>query len=225
MAWANRDPGLKPAFLYCWFVGDTLNLIGSMMSDASFTQKMLAWWYSISDALLLVELCIYGSPHPWSPRRAREVENAKLVADRTGWRRALADSLCSFSRADDVRVLSLCVILTTACFGVLTVVQLKLNPEFEITPPTEVDWVVTGLAWAAMIVFSSSRVAALWPAFAAHRRGEQPALERFSVIFLSLLLMNVFQLVSIFALSTDQAYLVYEMPWIAAASSPPVFDL
>ncbi|KAF9207818.1 hypothetical protein BGZ49_010483 [Haplosporangium sp. Z 27] len=61
--WTNykRKSGesLSLTFLYIWLAGDIMNLIGATMDNLLITMQVLAWYYTVADIALIIQIFYY----------------------------------------------------------------------------------------------------------------------------------------------------------------------
>ncbi|KAF8927569.1 hypothetical protein BGZ58_010305 [Dissophora ornata] len=72
--WINykRQSGesLSLTFLYIWLAGDLFNVVGATMDNLLLTMRILAWYYTLADTLLIAQVFYYRRVN----RRKKELE-------------------------------------------------------------------------------------------------------------------------------------------------------
>ncbi|GAA5857115.1 hypothetical protein JCM8547_007967 [Rhodosporidiobolus lusitaniae] len=221
----QRRNGTSALFLYVWLVADALNLIGIFLLGAQITQIALAGFYFIADGLLLIELFCFGhadwgAPSP-QPSKA-------LVRSQAGRRGRRWEKFCvtfySFSVWDSAKLLVSCVLAGISWWGLYTVYQLQVNPDYEIEHKTETTTLSFAIGLSGSVTFTAARIPELWLGWRRSNRGEKPEHALDDLLFYALVMENVFNLVSILSLSTDPDYLFAELPWIFGSVAPILLD-
>ncbi|XP_038075252.1 lysosomal amino acid transporter 1 homolog [Patiria miniata] len=73
----KMDEALSPLFLFCWFLGDVSNLVGSILSNQLGTQIAVAYYYIGMDALVLLQFTYYYIKN----RRRRHIGELRVSYD------------------------------------------------------------------------------------------------------------------------------------------------
>ncbi|GAA5857119.1 hypothetical protein JCM8547_007971 [Rhodosporidiobolus lusitaniae] len=221
----QRRNGTSALFLYVWLVADALNLIGIFLLGAQITQIFLAGFYCIADGLLLIELLFFGHSD-WgapNPKPSKVLVHTQKGRHGPKWEK-FCETFYSFSVWDDAKLLISCVLAGISWWGLYTVYQLQVNPDYEIEHKTETTTLSFAMGLAASVTFTLARIPELWLGWRRSNRGEKPEHSLDDFLFYALIMENVCNLASIFSLSTDSKYLFAELPWIFGSIAPIIFD-
>lgn len=77
--------GLSFYFLAEWCLGDTANLIGALLTGQATWQVVLAVYYTIVDATLVLQYCYYTYILPWRMRKPVDVLIGQSTEDSESW--------------------------------------------------------------------------------------------------------------------------------------------
>ncbi|KAH7055123.1 PQ loop repeat-domain-containing protein [Linnemannia elongata] len=222
--WMNykRKSGesLSLPFLYIWLAGDFLNVAGATMDNLLLTMRILAWYYTIADILLIAQVYYY---------RRTSVRSSFESACST--RTTASERFRFLQKRRSVRqwILIILPILATAFF-VWSYIEWRNCVLGEIgdgdgTPgpdngnADECGWLALFFGWGSAALYLGSRIPQLY------KNWRLKSCEGLSIMmFLFSVFGNALFVASIFLNSTERGYLIRNMPWWLGSTGTLVFD-
>ncbi|GAA6047341.1 hypothetical protein JCM3770_001896 [Rhodotorula araucariae] len=222
----QRRNGTSPWFLGVWLVADAINVAGLIILGAQPTQIVLAVWYCLADGSMALELYFFGHSD-WGAPDPKRCRNLIKRFKRLGvpWWFKVTTHFAKYTAWDDIILTTVCVFLCTTAWGGIMLTGIWKEPEtFKVEIPTEWETPSFALGMAGSLIFSFARIAEFVSGESTSKRNEEPSHEIDDPLFWLLILENIFNLASIFALSSDLDYIKVESPWIIGSGMSIIFD-
>ncbi|GAA5980620.1 hypothetical protein JCM10908_001711 [Rhodotorula pacifica] len=221
-----RETSIGPGWAALWCLSDALNLIGICVIGAPLTQKALAFWYTGADLVLLVQILYYGHYDlPWrKPDRASAFVKVHSRRSDTLTGR-LARHFAEITPWQSVQLLLFAVAFGVAWWAGFVMLGLHTDREnFKIEIPMGYKPISFWTALAAVLLFTIARVPEFLSGCKRSSRKERPLHSLRDPLFWFLIFENIWNLASIFTLSSHPLYFLAEIPFIIAAALPLLLD-
>ncbi|KAI8597670.1 PQ loop repeat-domain-containing protein, partial [Dissophora ornata] len=251
--WINykRQSGesLSLTFLYIWLAGDLFNVVGATMDNLLLTMRILAWYYTLADTLLIAQVFYYRrnysaieptpsisstmsfskGPDLEQQQQQQRRRHCHLPIDPSAQRRLSTASEHTRTLPSRRRLRKLVLILLpilTATFFVLAYVEWRqrvLDNRGRDKGKGEEGmggWLALFFGWGSALLYLGSRIPQLY------KNWRLQSCEGLSIMMFTFsVLGNMLYVASIFLSSTDPDYLWRNMPWWLGSLGTLVFDI
>lgn len=210
--WRRKSAeGLSVLFVIIWLLGDLFNVVGSVFQNVLPTMVLLAFYYTLADAILLLQCYIYRGRQPAvepvtedSPLLEREAALAETLALRT-------HHVTLLKNAAIVLLVVVCG-LVGSCFS---------NHTGDTAPEDQPISVVGQVfGWVCALLYLSSRVPQL---VLNYRRKSTDGVS--ILFFVFAFLGNITYCVSIFAADSSVHSLILNASWILGSAGSLLLDI
>ncbi|KAL1924827.1 uncharacterized protein VTP21DRAFT_4481 [Calcarisporiella thermophila] len=211
--------GLSLSFILLWLVGDTLNIIGVVITDLLFTMFLLAGYYVVADIILILQVLYYRK------RRTVHRDSAGSVSSIASYSAASSNSESTSlldkgnARSNPVHYYKInLIIFCNACiFTGLIWSRMWMGSEGK-------DYLIKSLRvvipWASAFLYVTSRIPQIIKNFRSRScEGLSLSMFYFSV------LGNVSYCLSILLHSLEASYLLASLPFFLGSLGTLFFDI
>uniref|UniRef100_A0A0X3P7Y8 Lysosomal amino acid transporter 1 homolog n=2 Tax=Schistocephalus solidus TaxID=70667 RepID=A0A0X3P7Y8_SCHSO len=238
------DEAVSPWLLVFWLAGDSLNFVGTFLTNQLFLQKVLAGYTVLVDLLLIGQYIYYYCLHKHKVKKYGEEYNVKKD-DENSFQSRISKMPPSSTPTKTLATVLLGVIGVSYLFmpGMLSepgnpthlgtghlqgrqLLQAAPVNSITTTPNPFADFLVTkeekigyAIGWVGAVMYFCSRVPQIVQNF---KRKSTEGLSLY--LFLLAIFGNVFYGLQIFIKSTDPAFIVNSLPWILGSLGILVFD-
>ncbi|KAG8874908.1 hypothetical protein FRB97_005540 [Tulasnella sp. 331] len=215
--------GLSLYLVLIWFLGDVLNLFGSVMAGLLPTVTLLAAYYILSDIILFFQIFYYrrrAQYHQSKPQTAHD-ERDPLLVDSSTAPKANSQSIF-FGRAALYFYAALFVSLTGVVAFVVNRAEETPNP----TDPTHggsnediIEWKSQLFGWSSALLYCGSRIPQIIKNAKTKCVGLSPGM------FIFALCGNLTYFLSILVASTSNQHLIANASWLTGSAVTMFSDL